>query len=140
MRPRCSPGWQRSSTPTSPSRGPVGDGRSWLDSHEHRAWLTGQALRLLDFFRATVGAGGSFAELDDDGRPLPTGCPPARSPRQNLLTVARVVHCYAVAELRGVPGCRAIVARGLETIWEEHRDVRGGGGYRAAIGRGGGEG
>jgi mannose/cellobiose epimerase-like protein (N-acyl-D-glucosamine 2-epimerase family) len=78
-------------------------------------------------------------ELDDDGRPLPTGCPPATSPRQNLLTVTRAVHCYAAAEILGVPGSRALVEQGLRTLWDEHRDLQNGG-YFAAVGRLGGSG
>jgi len=109
---------------------------SWLDLPEHRAWLTGQALGLLEFFRATVARDGTFVELDDDGGAMPTGCPPATSPRQNLLTVTRAVHCYAAGELRGIPGCSAIVERGLATLWDQHRDPESGG-YIAAVGRGG---
>ena len=121
--------------PAPPGTSAAGGG-SWLESGEHRAWLAGQALRLLDFFRATVDGAGSFVELDDDGRAMPTGCPPAPSPRQNLLTVARAVHCYAAAEMLGIPGSQAIVARGLETLWNEHRDETAGG-YLSAVGRGG---
>jgi sulfoquinovose isomerase len=113
------------------------DAASWLHSPEHRAWLTGQALRLLEFFRATVDGAGTFVELDDDARPLPTGCPPALAPRQNLLTVARAIHCYAAGELLGIPGCHALVASGLATVWNEHRDPESGG-YIAAVGRAGG--
>lgn len=111
-------------------------GGSWLESEPHRAWITDQALRLLSFFRASVDAEGRFVELDDDGRPLPTGCPPATSPRQNLLTVTRLVHSYALGELLGVPGCRGVVDRGLAALWEEHRDSSAGG-YVEAVGRGG---
>ncbi len=109
---------------------------SWVSSREHRSWLTEGALRLLRFYRATVDSDGSFVELDDDGRPLPTGCPPATARRQNLLTVTRAVHCYAAGEMLGIPGCATVVERGLETLWNEHRDPRAGG-YIAAVGRGG---
>jgi mannose/cellobiose epimerase-like protein (N-acyl-D-glucosamine 2-epimerase family) len=100
---------------------------SWTSAPGHRAYLLGEALRLLEFFRASVDAKGRFVELDDDGRPMPTGCPPAPSPRQNLLTVARAVHSYSLGELLGVPGCAAIVERGLEALWTEHRDASAGG-------------
>jgi mannose/cellobiose epimerase-like protein (N-acyl-D-glucosamine 2-epimerase family) len=53
--------------------------------------------------------------------------------------VTRAVHSFAAGEMLGIPGCAAVVERGLETLWTEHRDARRGG-YIAAVGRGGGEG
>lgn len=112
----------------------MGEPRSWTASSAHQAFLSRQVLRQLEFFRATLTPEGRFVELDDDARPLPTGCPPALQPQQNLLTVARAVHSYALGELLGVPGGHPIVEAGLATLWDEHRD-RHGGGYMAAIGR-----
>jgi sulfoquinovose isomerase len=109
-----------------------GDG-GWLASSQHQAWITDQALRLLEFFAASVDGSGRFVELDDDRRALPGGCPPAPGRRQNLLTVTRAVHSYALGEMLGIPGCRAVVDRGLSTIWSEHRDSEAGG-YVEAIG------
>jgi len=117
-----------------PAVDPTTAGSRWSDLASHRSWLLGESFRLLDFFRATVGPDGCFVELDDDGRAMPTGCPPATEPRQSLLTVARAVHCYALGELLGVPGSRTIVARGLDVLWSEHRD-RVHGGYVEATGR-----
>ncbi len=111
--------------------GPISDGpadviqRTWLRSSAHRAWLLGQAHRLLDFFRASADETGHFVELDDDGRPMRVGG--VSVPAQSLLTVTRVVHSYALGELLGVPGCGPIVDRGLEVIWTEHRDTKAGG-------------
>ena len=104
-----------------------GVGGRWAGSGMHETWLRSEALRLLRFFRATVDPGGRFVELDDERRPMPTGCPPATEPRQSLLTVARAVHGYALGELVGVPGSRPIVARGLDVLWTEHRDTVNGG-------------
>jgi len=104
---------------------------SWLSLPQHQAWLNDQAARLLRFFRPTVSETGWFSELDDDGRPLPAGCPPASQPQQNLLTVARAVHSYAAGELLGVPGCSAVVEMGLRAMWEQHRDPYRGGYYNA---------
>jgi sulfoquinovose isomerase len=109
---------------------------TWLESDQHRAWMTDQALRLLAFFTASVDAEGRFVELDDDGRPLPTGCPPAARPRQNLLTVTRAVHSFALGEMLGVPGARWVVDRGLTVLSSEHRDPIAGG-YFEAVGRDG---
>ena len=105
----------------------------WLGSATHRAWLDAHARDLLRFFRATLQPGGHFVELDDDGRPMPTGCPPSGAARQQLLTVARAVHSYSLGEILGVPGCGPIVERGLAAIWREHRDTSAGG-YRSAVG------
>jgi len=107
---------------------------SWLESAHHRAWMVDQAVRLLAFFAATVDAEGRFVELDEDGRPLPTGCPPATRPRQNLLTVTRAVHSFALGEMLGVPGARRVVERGLAALSREHRDPVAGG-YFEAVGR-----
>jgi sulfoquinovose isomerase len=116
------------------SRTPV-DG-SWLGSAQHQVWMADQATTLLSFFMASVDAQGRFVELDDDGQPLPYGSPPASAPRQNLLTVTRVVHSYALGEMLGIPGCRAVVDTGLATLWDEHRDPVAGG-YFEAVGRDG---
>ncbi len=109
---------------------------SWLESAQHQAWVADQAVGLLSFFTASVDADGRFVELDDDGQPLPTACPPATSSQQNLLTVTRAVHSYALGEMLGIPGCRRVVDRGLTTLWEEHRDPVAGG-YITAVGRDG---
>jgi mannose/cellobiose epimerase-like protein (N-acyl-D-glucosamine 2-epimerase family) len=107
--------------------------RSWLRTPAHRAWLLGQAQRLLDFFRASVDETGHFVELDDDGRTLRARGASASVPLQNLLTVARSVHSYALGELLGVPGCGPIVDQGLGALWDEHRDAKAGG-YLDAVG------
>ena len=91
-------------------------------------------MSLWSFFRASMGPDGWWVELDDDGRALPTGCPPSLAPRQNLLTVARMTHSYALGELLGVPGCAAIVQSGLEALWQRHRDTVHGG-YVEGLGR-----
>jgi sulfoquinovose isomerase len=109
---------------------------SWLESAHHQAWMTDQARRLLAFFMASLDGDGRFVELDDDGEPLPFGSPSAATPRQNLLTVTRVVHSYALGEMLGIPGCRPVVDRGLTTLWDDHRDPVAGG-YVEAVGRGG---
>lgn len=109
---------------------------SWLAEPLHRDWAVGQALSILEFFRPTLGIDGVFVELDDDGRAMPTGCPPAPRPQQNLLTVARAVHSFALGELLGIPGCAPLVDIGLSALWDSHRDPVVGG-YVAAVGRAG---
>ena len=101
----------------------------WVERPAHRAWLADQVRTLLRFHRATLGADGRFVDLDDDGRPLATRTGGQR--HQDLLTVARAVHCYALGDLLGIPGGRAVVERGLETLWVDHRDVMVGGYFSA---------
>lgn len=108
----------------------------WLTSAAHRDWLADQARRLLVFFRGIVDDEGRFVELDDDGRPMPTGCPPAESPRQHLLTVARAVHSFALGEILGIPGCGPIVEQGIAALRGDHHD-RNHGGYFSATAPGG---
>jgi mannose/cellobiose epimerase-like protein (N-acyl-D-glucosamine 2-epimerase family) len=105
--------------------------RSWLRSPAHRAWLLSQALRHLDFYRALLGEAGHFVDLDDDGQPMRAHGALQSMPEQSLLTVARAVHSYALGELLGVPGCRPIVDRGLDALWNEHRDTKDGGYFQA---------
>jgi len=95
---------------------------SWLAKAWHRDWALRQALCILEFFRPTLSEQGRFVELDDHGRAMPTGCPPAPRPQQNLLTVTRAVHSFALGELLGIPGCADVVDAGLAALWEEHRD------------------
>jgi len=101
--------------------------RTWMASHTHRSWLLGQAQRLFDFFRSSLGEDGRFVDLDDDGRPVQFRDASQSVPGQRLLTVARAVHCYSLGELLGVPGCASIVEHGLRALWDEHRDTKSGG-------------
>jgi mannose/cellobiose epimerase-like protein (N-acyl-D-glucosamine 2-epimerase family) len=111
----------------------AGAPRTWVGLNTHRAWLMGQAQRLLDFFRSSLGEDGRFADLDDDGQPVLVRDASQPVPGQRLLTVARAVHCYALGELLGVPGCAPIVEHGLRALWDEHRDP-GAGGYVQVVG------
>jgi mannose/cellobiose epimerase-like protein (N-acyl-D-glucosamine 2-epimerase family) len=105
----------------------AGAPHTWMGSHTHRSWLLGQAQRLLDFFRSSLLEDGRFADLDDEGRPVPLRDASQPVPGQRLVTVARAVHCYALGELLGVPGCAPIVEHGLGALWDEHRDAEAGG-------------
>lgn len=120
--------------------GREGDGGAlssgWVGQAPHRAWLMNEAVKLLRFFEGSVSEDGTFNELDEQGLPMPTGCPPALRPQENLLTVARMVHSYGLGELLGVPGCSGIVDTGLRTLWERYRDLERGG-YVEAISKSG---
>lgn len=123
----------RAKAPTSDHSGRL---NWWLTKVSHQHWLHHQALTLLTFFHRTLTADGWFVELDDFGEPMPTGCPPAERPRENLLTVTRAVHSFAIGELLGVPGCRHIVDSGLDALWERYREP-GCRGYVTAVSRSG---
>lgn len=96
--------------------------RSWRESPSHRAWLSANVRGLIDFYRPTLSETGRFVELDDVGAPRTGPGEP-----QQLLTVARMTHSFALGEILAIPGCAPIVRRGLEALWSAHRDVRRGG-------------
>ncbi|WP_153786660.1 AGE family epimerase/isomerase [Pseudomonas sp. EMN2] len=102
--------------------------RSWLDSPAHHAWLTTEALRLLDFARAARLPQG-FGNLDDDGR-LP------RCALAETMNTARMTHSFALAHIQGVPGCRELVEHGVAALQGPLRDQEHGGWYAQPEGHG----
>lgn len=92
----------------------------WLADPAHRAFLTGDARRALDFFDASPREGGGFHTLDLQGRPLPDD-------RQELHTTTRLIHSYALGQLAGRPDRAGIVDAGMAYLWSHHRDRRHGG-------------
>jgi sulfoquinovose isomerase len=105
-------------------------GKPWCSTTTHRLWLIREADRILDFYQdAVVQSGGGFYDLDDEGKPLPTGWPPAPTPGFTLFQTTRMVHCFGLAHLMGRPGSWRIVDHGMETLWSLHRDSRYGGYY-----------
>ncbi|MDI3335053.1 AGE family epimerase/isomerase [Defluviimonas aestuarii] len=100
----------------------------------HRRWLRAEAERQFAFFRASLAPGRGLCLLDYDGRPLP-------EPVQELHTVTRLVHSYALGQAMGVPGAEEIIDRGMDELWTRHRDPLHGGyvwaveGDRVADGR-----
>jgi len=103
----------------------------WMTKPTHRAWLVRQSEQLLDFFRPTLDAEGRFIELDDEGQKLDLGGAGRDDSLQQVLNVARTTHSYAIGELLGVPGCAPIVERGLQALWDEHRDRQAGGYFQS---------
>lgn len=87
----------------------------WVSSSEHRAWLTAEAKRQLDFFAVSARPEGGFYTLNYDGTPLP-------SQLQELHTTTRLVHSYAMAHLAGYHGADAIIDQGMAYLWKAHRD------------------
>jgi mannose/cellobiose epimerase-like protein (N-acyl-D-glucosamine 2-epimerase family) len=92
----------------------------------HRAWLMDQARELFAFFQpAAINPAGGFYALDDHGQPLPP--PGPRGQVRNLHEATRMVHCYAMAHLMGLPGADRMVDQGMEFTWSRHRDTVDGG-------------
>ncbi len=92
----------------------------------HRTWLLEQARGLFSFFQpAAINPAGGFYALGDRGQPLPP--PGARGQVRNLHEGTRMVHCYAMAHLMGLPGADRMVDQGMEFTWSRHRDTLDGG-------------
>jgi sulfoquinovose isomerase len=104
---------------------------SWTSLPAHRAWLDGEADRLLSFAEAAgSGTAPGFAWLDDDGRPDPEQPP-------QLWITARMTHVFALAHLRGRPGAGLLVDRGLAALTGPFRDAEHGGWYSSLDSDGG---
>jgi sulfoquinovose isomerase len=94
----------------------------------HRAWLTAEGARLLDFGRAALVPGDGFGWLDDQGR-LELDRPVA------TWVTARMTHVYSLATLRGAAFGPDLADHGLQALsgaledqehggWFEGRDDR----------------
>lgn len=91
----------------------------------HRQFLRTDAKRQFDFFRASARPEPGFFVLGYDGAPLADTI-------QELHTTTRLTHSYALGKLAGMPGCDDIIDKGMEYLWNHHRD-RDHGGYLWAI-------
>lgn len=102
-------------------------GPRFVERPVHRRWLLGEAQRLIEFFQhTTVNPRGGFFTLDAKGAPLPPSDPAGGVERQ-IHDTTRMVHCFAIAHLMGVPGADRIVDHGMAYLWTAHRDrVHGG--------------
>ncbi|WIY23875.1 AGE family epimerase/isomerase [Parasedimentitalea psychrophila] len=81
----------------------------------HREFLRKDAKRQFDFFHASLRPDQGFFVLDYDGNPLADSV-------QELHTTARLTHSYALGKLAGVEGCEAVIDKGMEYLWNYHRD------------------
>ncbi|KVS70066.1 AGE family epimerase/isomerase [Burkholderia cepacia] len=103
-------------------------GRKWVTQQSHRQWLLRQADALIEFYKPHCrDRRGGFYDLDDFGKPLPTGWPPSPTPSRTLFATVRMVHCFSLAHLMGRPGSDDIVDHGMRFLWHGHRDVKHGG-------------
>ncbi|MEQ1943177.1 AGE family epimerase/isomerase [Mesorhizobium sp. VNQ89] len=103
-----------------------GDGPRFVARPAHRRWLLGQATDLFDFFQFTAfNPAGGFFTLDSAGRPFPPegGSGVVRQ----VHDTTRMVHCFAIAHLLGLPGSDRVIDHGMEFLWKRHRDPKQGG-------------
>lgn len=107
----------------------IGTGGPDLTSRPaHRDWLMGQATDLIAFFqRSALNPGGGFFALDAKGDPLP---PDGRGRQlRHLHETTRMVHCYVIAHLMGLPGADRMIDHGMAFLASHHRDAANGGWY-----------
>jgi sulfoquinovose isomerase len=92
----------------------------------HRDWLMAQAIGLIAFFqRAALNPKGGFFALDETGAPLPPDA--AGRHIRHLHETTRMVHCFTIAHLMGLPGADRMIDHGMAFLATHHRDARHGG-------------
>ncbi|RZS90321.1 mannose/cellobiose epimerase-like protein (N-acyl-D-glucosamine 2-epimerase family) [Motilibacter rhizosphaerae] len=102
------------------------DASSGPATPEHRAELTAEAARLVDFARSSVHPDGGFGWLDDQGRLV-------REHPVELWLTCRMTHVAALALLAGDESTAALVDEGVRALrCRLHDDVHGG--WYAAVG------
>lgn len=110
--------------------------RRWVERTPHRLWLTGKANDLFAFFEAGCrNPLGGYFELDEAGRPMAPGADGGLPPTRYLHITTRMVHAFGIAALMGRPGAANVVDRGMDFLWNGHRDSTNGG-YHWAVGYG----
>lgn len=102
-------------------------GPRFVERAVHRRWLMDRAFALFDFFgHATFNPAGGFFTLDEQGRPNGAG-PRSAGVERQVHDTTRMVHCFAVANLLGVPGSDRVIDHGMKFLWNNHRDEQNGG-------------
>src|SRR5471032_3157632 len=92
---------------------------SWLQVPGHATWLSLEGNRLLAFAKASKLPQG-FGNLDDHWRlPATAGA--------ETMNTARMTHSFALAHIRGIPGCAALVDHGVASLSGPLRDAEHGG-------------
>ncbi len=106
---------------------PAADTPRWATLPAHRHWLLGQAQGLFGFFQfAAINPAGGFFPLGDAGKPLPPKAGHAGAERQ-IHDTTRMIHCFAIAHLLGLPGADRVVDHGMDFLWNRMRDPKNGG-------------
>lgn len=93
-----------------------------IDRPLHRRWLTAQAERLIEVFRASAGGPAGFRMLGHDGRPM-------FGPDEvfGLHDTTRIVHVFSLATQLGIPGLADGINQGMRFLRTAHRDAKHGG-------------
>lgn len=99
---------------------------SWLRAPAHHQWLAREGERLLGFAKASRVAQG-FGNLDERGV-LP------RDAGAETMNTARMTHSFAMAHVRGIPGCAALVDHGIASLAGPLRDAEHGGWFSGPLG------
>jgi mannose/cellobiose epimerase-like protein (N-acyl-D-glucosamine 2-epimerase family) len=98
---------------------------SWLRASGHHQWLASEGNRLVDFAKASRLPQG-FGNLDERGV-LPENA------RAETMNTARMTHSFAMAHVRGIPGCAALVDHGIAALTGPLRDSEHGGWFSAPL-------
>lgn len=93
---------------------------NWLSDKAHRDYLVRDAHQALNFFDASVRPDGGFYTLDLNGKPLPSDV-------QELHTTTRLIHSYVLSQMAGREDRAGIIDRGMDYLWNKHRDDKHGG-------------
>lgn len=102
---------------------------SWLHNPTHRQWLALEANRLLGFAKAARLEQG-FGDLDGYGRLKVGAC-------AQTLNTARLVHCFSLAHIQGIPGFAELIDHGLAALQGPLRDAQHDGWFDAPLEEGG---
>ncbi|WP_122663710.1 AGE family epimerase/isomerase [Pseudomonas viridiflava] len=98
---------------------------SWLRAPGHHEWLAREGDRLLTFAKASRLPQG-FGNLDE------RGVLPANAQAETMNT-ARMTHSFAMAHVRGIPGCAALVDHGVASLRGPLRDPEHGGWFSGPL-------
>ena len=98
---------------------------SWLRAPAHHEWLAREGNRLLSFAKASRLPQG-FGNLDARGA-LPADA------RAETMNTARMTHSFAMAHVRGIPGCAALVDHGIAALAGPLRDAEHGGWFSGPL-------
>lgn len=102
-------------------------GPRFVERAAHRHWLLSQARSLFDFFQyASFNPLGGFSSLANDGQPNPAE-PGNHGVVRQLHDTSRMVHCFSIAHLLGLPGAERSIDHGIDFLWKRHRDGKNGG-------------
>jgi len=92
----------------------------------HRHWLMDQARSLFDLFQHNAfNPKGGFHGLADNGTAMPATGPGGTV--RGLHDTTRMVHCYAMAHLLGLPGADRMIDHGMAFLASHHHDRTHGG-------------